>query len=162
MSLYSRRYLLLSVGALGACGFKPLYGPETAAEATQGRIDIAQIGGLMGYNLRQRLSARLGAASAPSHLLTVQINTSSQELAINPQNEITRYSLTGNAVFDLRQKAGNVSVLRGDVRAFSAYSATASAYATSVAERDARERLANSLAEQIATRIVASADRWLS
>lgn len=116
----------------------------------------------MGYKLRQRLSSRLGAATDASHSLTIQINTTSQDLAINQENEITRYSLTGTASFDLRDKAAGVSVQAGRVRAFSAYSATASAYATSVAERDARERLANSLAEQIATRIAASADRWLT
>lgn len=163
MSLYNRRsVLLLGASALGACGFTPLYGTGSAAEATRGRIDVAQINGLMGFKLRQRLSSRLGAAKTASHRLTVRINTSSQELAINQENEITRYSLTGTASFDLRSLSAGASVLEGSVRAFSAYSATASAYATSVAERDARARLANSLAEQIATRVVASADRWLA
>ena len=163
MSLFNRRTTLklLAGVPLAACGFTPLYGPQSSAQLARGKIDVAQIHGLMGFTLRKRLTSRLGAATAASHRLNVRITTSSQELAINPQNEITRYSLTGIARFDLRQLAANKTVLNGDVRAFSAYSATASAYATSVAERDAQERLANALAEQIATRIAASSDRWL-
>ncbi len=164
MLLSNRRAFLklLASAPLAACGFEPLYGDGTAAKAAQGQIDVAQIHGLMGFKLRQRLTSRLGSASNPSHHLNITVNTTSRELAINPQNEITRYSLTGVASFDLRQNAAQTSVLKGNVRAFSAYSATASAYATSIAERDAQERLAHSLAEQIATRIAADADRWLS
>ena len=162
MSCSDRRTLLagLAVMPLAACGFKPLYGKGSAAEISIGRVRVEQIGGLMGFKLRQRLTSRLGAADAPSHRLNVDISTTSQELAINPQSEITRYSLTGIATYRLTSISDDRGVLSGNVRAFAAYSATASAYATTVAERDARERLANSLAEQIATRLAASADRW--
>ncbi len=164
MWLSSRRHalLLLAAAPMAGCGFTPLYGEGSAARAAQGRIDVTQISGLMGFKLRERLTTRLGAASAPTHRLSVSVRTTSQELAINPQNEITRYSLTGTATFDLRDRATNASVLKDKVRAFAAYSATASAYATTVAERDARERLAHALAEQIATRIAGAADRWLA
>ncbi len=160
----SRRKILglMGVWTIGACGFAPLYGGGTSASAARGQIDVAQIDGLMGYKLRERLSGRLGPPNDATHQLSVQIKTASRELAINQENEITRYSLTGTAQFQLRQLASSNTVLTGNVRAFAAYSATASAYATSVAERDARERLANALAEQIATRITASADRWLA
>jgi len=137
MLLSDRRTVLkcLALAPLAACGFEPLYGEGTAAQAARGQIDVAQINGLMGFKLRQRLTSRLGVAANPSHKLNITVRTTSRELAINPQNEITRYSLTGVARFDLRQNAARTSVLKGDVRAFSAYSATASAYATSVASR---------------------------
>lgn len=158
---HSRRYVLtlLAAAPLGACGFEPLYGPNKAASIARGRIAVDEIGGLMGYELRERLTNRLGASSNPSHHLRIKVNVSSDSLAINAANEITRYSLTGVANFSLndteRREASN-----GSVRAFSSYSATASAYATSVAERDARERLAHSLAEQIATRLAVTAEDW--
>ena len=47
------------------------------------------------------------------------------------------------------------------VSAFAAYSATASAFATSVAERDAKVRLAHALADRIATRLSATAGDWI-
>jgi len=159
----NRRKLLTALLAapLGACGFTPLYGDNTKASIARGRIEVAKISGLMGFKMRERLTSKLGPATNPSHLLRVTVSVSSQQLAINPQNEITRYSLTGIAKFKLRHNAADVDVFDGDVRAFSAYSATASAYATSIAEKDARERLATTLAEQISTRISLSADRWL-
>lgn len=164
MWLSNRRAFLKLIAAtpLAGCGFTPLYGEGTAAQAARGKIDVAQIDGLMGFKLRQRLTTRLGPATAATHRLSVSIRTTSQKLAINQENEITRYSLTGVATFNLLEKTANTSVLKGNVRAFAAYSATASAYATSVAERDAHERLANSLAEQIATRVAADADRWFA
>ena len=164
MLLSDRRTLLklLTAAPLAACGFTPLYGSGSAADAARGKIDVAEINGLMGFRLRKRLTSRLGPATNASHQLKVNVRTTSQALAISAENEITRYSLTGIATFDLRQMAAGTTVLKGNVRAFSAYSATASAYATSVAERDARERLAHSIAEQIATRVAANADRWLA
>lgn len=152
----------LSVLPLGACGFEPLYRQGSAAEASRGRIQVAHIGGLIGFKLRRRLTSRLGVSDRPSHRLHVKVKTTSQALAINPQSEITRYSLTGIATYNLTSIAESTGALKGNVRAFAAYSATASAYATSVAESDARERLANTLAEQIATRLSASANRWNS
>jgi len=160
---FNRREILTLLGAsaLGACGFEPLYGDGKAASIARGRIAVDQIGGLMGYDLRERLTLRLGSTDQPSHHLRVLVDVSSDSLAINAANEITRYSLTGIANFSLRD-GGNSEAFQGSVRAFSAYSATASAYATAVAERDARTRLAHSLAEQIATRLAISADDWLA
>ena len=157
-----RTFLKLAIGAplAAACGFAPLYDGDRNPQEALSQISVAQISGLMGFKLRERLTSRLGTTDRVAYRLTVTLNTKSRALAINPQNEITRYSLTGTAFFDLHRLADNKRVLRNNVQAFSAYSTTASAFATSVAERDARERLANSLAEQIATRLATSVDRW--
>jgi len=161
---YDRRQFLLTAGAslLGACGFSPLYGEGTAARSAQGRIAVDQIGGRIGFQLKERLSSRLGAPTNVTHRLSVSVGVESTALAISSVNEITRYSLTGSASYILTDNKNNVTAESGSVRAFASYSATASTFATSTASIDANERLANSLAEQIATRIAASADTWLT
>lgn len=161
---YDRRHFLLTVGAslLSACGFSPLYGEGTTARAANGRIAIDQINGRIGFQLKKRLSSRLGAPSNVTHRLNVNVKVNSTALAISDVNEITRYSLTGTATYVLTDSRDNVVADRGNVRAFASYSATASTFATSSASVDANERLANTLAEQIATRIAASADTWLT
>ena len=146
--------------ALSGCGFQPIYGEGTAASAARGQIAVEEIGGPMGFEMRRRLTERLGPGGDGPYRLSADINTTSEGLAVTQTAEITRYNLTGTARYVLRNGAG-VPVLTGDVRAFSAYSATDEPYATRVAERDARIRLATSLADQIATRISASADGWL-
>lgn len=161
---YDRRHFLLTAGAslLGACGFSPIYGDGSPARAAQGRISVDQIGGRLGFELKKRLSSRLGAPTDVTHRLNVTVNVESTALAISSENEITRYSLTGTAQYRLINLTTNSTSKSGNVRAFASYSATASTFATSAASVDANERLANSLAEQIATRIAASADDWLT
>ena len=151
---------MLLLLTLAGCGFQPIYGTGTSASAARGQIDVAEIAGPMGFEMRRRLTERLGAATRAGYRLDATINTTSEGLAVTPTAEITRYNLTGTAAYVLRNSDGN-AVLTGDVRAFSAYSATDAPYATRIAERDARIRLATSLADQIATRISASADDWL-
>ena len=153
---------LSALTALGACGFAPIYGSDTKASAARGKISVAPIGGLMGFQLRKRLTERLGPAEAAAYSLSVSLSVTSQALAINAQNDITRYSLTGNARYNLTNQATGKAVISDNVRAFAAYSTTASPYATSIAEKDARERLANALADQMTLRISASAERWLA
>lgn len=161
----SRRAALIAGGAslgLSACGFTPIYGEGAAARGLNGRIAVAQIDGKMGFAARKRLTERLGPASAASHLLTVTLDVTSDGLGISQTNQITRYNLTGEASYEVRHMGSNTRVETGDARAFAAYSASASPFATRVAEEDARARLAVTLADQIVTRLAATSATWLS
>ena len=153
--------MIVGAGVLSSCGFQPVFGPGTAASRMNGQINVADIDGKMGFAARKRLTARLGDANVVTHRLDVAIDVESDGLAISQTNQITRYNLTGVATYKVVNLAANTTVETGTARAFAAYSATASPLATRVAEEDARERLAISLADQIATRIAATADRWL-
>jgi len=158
-----RRFLTIcAAGAVSACGFTPIYGTDGPARAAFGRIAVTEIDGLMGFELRERLIERFGAASAASHRLDVAIEVESNGLAITTDAEITRYNLTGQAAFSLVKLAEGQVVLKDNIRAFAAYSATASVVATRSAERDARIRLATALADQITLRIAAEKDIWSS
>ena len=155
----SRRHLLLgSFAFLGGCGFAPIYLDGTSR--LDGAMAVAPISGMMGFEMRRRLTERLGHADGGRYALSATISTNERALAITPRAEITRYNLTGTARYTVRDtQAGNVAT-RGSVRAFSAYSANDAAFATRAAERDAQLRLAVALADQIATRLLASAGDW--
>ena len=142
---------------LTACGFSPLYGPETAASRMTGQVSVDEIDGLMGFALRKRLTERLGTVTDPQYALSVTLDVSAEGLAISQDNEITRYNLTGTATYQLRDITVSTALATGTVRAFAAHSATASPVATRIAERDARARLATSLADQIASRLAVAA-----
>lgn len=163
MSWSSRRHVLLggvALAGLSSCGFQPIYGQGQTARAINGKIVVDQIKGAMGFEMRKRLTERLGNSTAPRFGLAVSIEVASEGLAISEQNDITRYNLTGEADFALRSITTNDSLQRGTVRAFAAYSATNSPFAAQVAEDDARARLATTLADRIVTRLIASADDW--
>lgn len=162
MSLYNRRkFLALAPLALGACGFTPIYGRGTAAESLIGQIALGPVNDRMDFEFHERLENRLGRAEDPIYQLDVSFSVESEGLAITQDNSITRYNLTAVAQFSLTRIADNQLVLTDIVRAFTAYSATATAFATHVSERDANRRLAIALADQIATRIAGSARNFV-
>lgn len=156
----SRRAMLLAPLALAACGFTPIYGRGSAAEALNGKILLGAVDDRLSFEFYEQLENRLGRAEAPVFQLDITLNVDSEGLAITQDNAITRYNLTGTASFTLTRIEDDEVVLRDNLRAVTAYSATASAYATFISERDAKRRLAVSLADQIATRIASSAESF--
>jgi len=160
MSSFSRRAILLAPLALAACGFKPIYGRGSAAEALNGKIALGAVDDRLSFEFFEQLENRLGRAELPVFQLDVNLTVETKGLAITQDNAITRYNLTGIASFTLTHIERDEVVLQDKLRAFTAYSATANAYATFISERDAKRRLAVSLADQIATRIASSAEHF--
>lgn len=163
MSLSNRRNFLLLASAplaLSACGFKPIYGEGSAAEQMHGRIALGEFSGLSGFQMREQLETRLGAATEATHVLSVDLNIGSKGLAITTDGSITRYKLSGSAKFTIRLLDGGLAA-QGDVRAFTAYNATDATYATRVAEQDARRRLIVTLADKIITDMAITSEIWL-
>lgn len=160
----TRRKLLglLPAAALfgvAGCGFTPVYGPGSAAAGLRGRIALPAFDSRLSFDMFERLEQRLGPPESPLFRLTISTTVEEQGLAISQDNAITRYNLRATAEYSLTSLTTDERVFAARARAFTAYSATASAYATRVAARDAERRIAVSLADQIATRIaVAAAD----
>lgn len=164
MSLSDRRKFLTLLAtplALSACGFTPIYGEGSAAAEMHGRIALGEFHGRNGFILREQLETDLGLATNATHLLNVDLNINRKGLAITRGGAITRYNLSGKANFTIRQIDGGV-VHRSNVTAFTAYNATASAYATRVSEQDAYRRLVETLADRITTSMAISAEDWLT
>lgn len=160
MSLSDRRYFLATLGLLPltACGFTPLYSEGSPAAGMSGKISLDIEGSRMGFAMRDRLETRLGVAIAPEYLLRVEIEVNSEDTVIQSDNSITRYTLRG--VSDFRLSQGDKTLLREQVRAVTAYNATASPFATEAAEKDGMRRLAISMADQIIIRLASSAGDW--
>lgn len=175
MSSFDRRTLLLMPLALAACGFTPVYGPGGTGTALRGKILIDAPDNQDSYYLVENLEERLGRAAVPEYNLSFTVATSEQGQAITAEGDITRYSIVGTVDYTLRRAADDAIMASGRVNNFAGYSATglavpvddkdrgkgslnASTVQTLAAERDARERLMVMLADQIATRVLATAD----
>jgi len=164
MSLFNRRkFLTLTAAplALSACGFTPIYSDGSAAEQMHGRIALGSFNGLDGFQMREQLVSRLGTATTATHRLDVALTVDSDGIAITQDGSITRYNLSGTAEFTITRLDGGVA-FRDTVTAFTAYNATASAYATRIAEQDANRRMAVTIADKIVTRLATSAEDWLT
>ena len=163
MSLSNRRNFLALLAtplALSACGFRPIYGEGSAADAMQGRVALGDFSGLSGFHMREELETNLGPATTATHVLNVDLTITRKGLAITSDGSITRYNLNGVAKYTVSELGGSI-VLSGSVSALTAYNATANAYATRVAEQDANRRLAKTLADEVTTQLAISAEDWL-
>ncbi|MEO0912182.1 MAG: LPS assembly lipoprotein LptE [Pseudomonadota bacterium] len=163
MSWSDRRTLLSGLAAalaLQGCGFTPLYGPNSPATRLQNSIAIAPLEGRFGFEMRQQLEARLGPADAPRYLLDITPQLTSVGSAIRSDNTITRVNVTGRAAVVLTDFNGEAPLFTANLRNFTAYSTTASAFATDIARQDAERRLAIALADQIVLRLATTAGDW--
>jgi LPS-assembly lipoprotein len=149
---------------LAACGFTPLYGTGAPAAAMAGRVDVAPMQGAAGFAMRERLTGRLGPATAPTHRLEVSLELTRAGVALTQENVTTRYNVTGVAEYRLVPLAGGPPVTSGTLRTVTGYSApasaTGSAFAARAAEQDAYRRLANDLADEVVQRLALSAGDW--
>lgn len=146
--------LVLACGLLAGCGFRPLYGPESSAQALRGSVALDLPQTRLGFEMAEALEARLGlAAAGATWRLSVVPVVGSEGLELTASTTISRIRLNGTARYALRQTGAEAPILEGEVEASTSYSATASTLGTRAAERDARTRLASLLAGRIADRL---------
>lgn len=167
MSLPDRRKALLllaaaplSLGGLAACTFTPSYAPGGPASAMLGAIRVANPDSKNAFDLVERLEERLGRPQAARFDLEYQIATNRIGVGITPENAITRYNLTGQVNWQLKDDSGTTRA-EGLAQSFTSWSATGSTVAGLAAEEDAAYRLMRILADQIVTRLIATAGQFL-
>ncbi len=160
MSSYSRRAILALIAApLAGCAFTPVYAPGGAAAALQGAVRVDDPDTKNGFDFVERMEERLGRPDAHRYRLSYVIATDPIGVGITPDNAITRYNLTGSVDWVLSDNDGT-TLTRGRVQNFTSYSATGSTVAGLAAEEDAAFRLMRILADQIVTRLLATAPQW--
>jgi LPS-assembly lipoprotein len=139
---------------VAGCGFAPVYAPGGPGAALRDAVTVEAGETVFDYRLRVALEERLGTGSAYRLSFTTQVEE--LQAAVTQEGKITRFNVTGTADWVLRDAAG-AEVARGQARGFTSYLTTASTVATEAAARDASERLAVVLADQIVTRLVTGA-----
>lgn len=147
---------VLALGALGGCGFTPVYAPGSEASALLNAIEVDPPRDREGYLLVRRLEERMGRAAAPRFGLSVGIRLEDERMAITAENVATRFNKLGKATYALRDMASGEVLTSGTVESFTGYSTTGSTAATRAAEKDATERLMTILADRIVTRLSAA------
>jgi LPS-assembly lipoprotein len=160
---------VLLAGMLGACGFQPLYGENAGGARTDAELERIQVvavdDGRTGHDVYNALIDRLspnGEPANPDYQLQVRLRERREGVAIERDASITRYNyqlLAHYSLIDMR--SGNV-IHEGDSRSIASYNVVDSQFATLVAQRDAEERAATELSEDIKLRLAIFFDRQLS
>lgn len=159
-----RRVFGLALGvaaalSLSACGFRPLYAVGTTPEGVNsyfGQVFVEPIPGRQGVHLRNQLMDALtpqGTPSAAAYRLTIKLEDVKEGLAIQENTQITRYNYSLIAKYELRDSVSGEVLDRGTARAIAAYNVVDSQFATQSAERDAQERAAREVGEDVRLRL---------
>ena len=160
MSSFDRRSILFGLIALPACGFEPVHGTNGSAQGLYGQIVFEAPNDANSFNLRKQLEDRLGRSDAGAYTMAVSLDLRTESLAITSEQDINRLNVIGTANFQIRE-TGTARVLdQGKVSNFTGYSASGSTVATTSARDDAFERLTTTLADQLVSRLYATAGAW--
>jgi LPS-assembly lipoprotein len=108
----------------------------------------------------QRLEERLGRPRDAKYRLAYSISTATTGLGITPADVITRNTVEGVVDWTLSDSTSGARLTGGKVQSFTSYSATGSTVAGQAAAGDAQTRLMRILADQIVTRLIATAGQW--
>jgi LPS-assembly lipoprotein len=153
--------LCLAAVSISGCGFHPLYGNAGVGAGVSpilSAVYVEPVPDRVGYELRNDLLDLFnatGQADGAAYRLKLTVAESEEAIVLQTNTAITRYNYTLTAHYDLIPKASTDSVKSGDLTALSAYNVAAAPflYATVTAERDAKNRAANDIAERIRTEL---------
>ncbi|MEE8393020.1 MAG: LPS assembly lipoprotein LptE [Rhodospirillales bacterium] len=160
MSLFRLLSFFAAVIAIGACGFQPMYGQRAGNTATEdlAAIEIKPISGRIGQYLHNQLLDRLNPRERPvnpEYVLRVTLVESVTRLAVRKSALATRANLVLNANFILygaRSEKMN-SLFSGKSEVTSSYNIFDSDFATLMAEKEARNRAAIEISNNIRARL---------
>ena len=148
--------------AVSACGFRPLYGPAAGGDADPGvvaelaaiEIDLGQdrLDQVVYSDLLDRISP-FGPPATPRYRLDLTLRQSKQGVALERDATVSRFNLTLVAEYALLDTETGDTLTAGSVRAVAAYNVLRSELANVVAERDARDRAARDVADEIKARL---------
>ena len=141
--------VLLSVLALAACGFTPMYA-EPGVGSPLRRIAVTAQDDRLGYRLREQLEDALAwdRSVTPLYRLTATVEQNRRSLGRRIDDTATRYELTVKATWTLTPAAGGTP-LSGAETVTTTYASDDQPYAAIAAQQDGEERAASELARLI-------------
>ena len=143
-----RRWILLALLAIGACGFTPALAPGGSAAGLRNSVAVVAPDTIPGFAIRSRLIDRLGPAASPTATLTISLDQALDVAALSQAGDTLRYNVVGAAGWQLTGADGTV-MGAGQVDGFTSYAATGSTVATQGAATDAIGRLMIILADKV-------------
>jgi LPS-assembly lipoprotein len=150
---------------LAACTAQPLYGPSYSGQAVTSaldRITIDQVDTRVGQQVRNKLLFELndrGIASSPTHRMHLVVTEDESPLGVTPVESAPAYAVIVTATYTIISIEDGEIALRETRRASASYDRVNQVYANVRARRDAENRAAASVANDIRIRLAAAAAR---
>ena len=149
---------LLACLVVSGCGFDPIYGNrgQTRVNDEFSYVSVASIKNRIGQKLRNNLLHQLqitGRLKEKKYNLIVELDESTQSLAVRKSAFATRANLKVTAQYVLVSAKGSKTLLKSSEHATVSYNIYNSEFATLIARRDAHERAIRSLSKDIVIRL---------
>jgi LPS-assembly lipoprotein len=143
---------------LSGCGLRPVYGGggHGVVAQTLGNVEVEPIEGKGGWLVRNALNDRLSAmrgGDGPHYKLVVKLDDNISGFGLRADAAVTRERRTLRARYQLVDQATGAQILDDTAGSDSGIDVTSSEYATIAAEDTALERLSQTVADQIVTRL---------
>lgn len=152
---------LVILAVLSGCGLRPLYsgGNQGAVAQSLRAIEVAPIEGKAGWLVRNAITDRLAAVdgASPRYRLQVRLDDEITGFGVRSDDAITRERRTLRARYQLVDIASNTVMIDATAGSDAGIDVASSEYATIAAEDTALERLAQTVADQIISRLALSA-----
>lgn len=145
-------FTLAAAALLSGCGFTPVYAThDAAARPLLSRMAIAGVTG--SESAREIVTAAFERHVARSegealYDLALDVRETALPLAVQIDDSVTRYNYRMTAGYTLTRRADGRKT-EGSVESVASFNVVASQYSTLYAEKRARERAANQLAEEV-------------
>ena len=152
--------LALCFLGFSACNYTPAFAPGGVGDGLKGSIAVKEPSDRNEYTFATRLEERLGQPQNARYRLNYSIVTSTKGVGRTPTQQITRFSVTGTADYQIYDTADELAVHSGKVESLTGYSATVPLTSAGAATRDASDRLMVILADQVAVRVLSSYRDW--
>ena len=147
----------LALALLSGCGLSPMYAGGGSGMVAQSlaAIEVAPIEGRAGWLMRNALRDRFAAAGEANarYRLEVRLDDQLEGLGVLRDDTITRERRTLRARYQLIDLASEEIILDATDGSDAGIDVVSSEYATIAAEQSAQERLAEDVAQRIATRV---------
>jgi LPS-assembly lipoprotein len=149
---------LIALASLTACGLRPVYGGGGHGAVAQalGNVSVDPIEGKGGWLVRNALNDRLAAmrgGAGPRYRLVVKLDDQISGFGLRADAAVTRERRTLRARYQLVDEATGAQILDDTAGSDAGIDVTSSEYATIAAEDTALERLSQTVADQIVTRL---------
>lgn len=169
--LWPRLLLVAVLAGLGpvGCGFRAIHATagSSAADSPVGadmaRVRIEPINNRVGQQVRNALVERLsprGEPADPLYSLRIELSETTADVGYRKDGYATLGNLTLTAA--IRLQRDGVSLLNESASTVASFDYLGPRYASVVMERDARERAATQIADDIRGRVAAAIERYLA
>lgn len=156
--------LAIAAPGLSGCdgGFRPLYGSNglggAAVSEKMAQVETAPIPGRVGQRIRNELifqSTGGGNAAPPAYRLEVAIRESTTSTLIRSDGDAQSRIYSIDASFQLVRLADRAVVLKGNSYGQAAYERFTSIYSNVRAQKDAEDRAAKTVGDELKSRLAA-------